>query len=324
MLPRLRTSHLVGILAGHLLFGSACGDGGTPRTTPDAGGSPDLDASQKPSPDAGEDAGADADASAETDASADAAVLSESSFVVQLAAAYCARIESCCAHGTADCVDAMTEQLSEAAATASASGNVFVPAHAAACLAAVEALSEVECVPWFQSTQAALSACSGAFDGTKAPGEECTDVAQCERGTRNGTTKGGFVGCAKFDGEGPMRCRAFEPTTEVGAACEHGFMGDAPHVNVCAGGSAWCTDGMCQPPPACDASHPNGTCDEGSTCVEGVCEALGEDGADCSIVPCARGYECNAAQICEPVPAAPWYLTVGLWDVRYACPGGGT
>jgi len=251
-----------------------------------------------------------------------AVVLSESSFLSQLAAAYCATIEPCCAHGTSGCVDSMTLELSQAAATAKDAGNVFVPARAAECLAAVEALSAVECSPGFQSNEATLGACSGAFDGTVAPGEVCTDVIQCERGTKNGTLHAGFVGCGSADGADPKRCRSFEPATDLGAPCEHGFEGDAARVNVCVEGNRWCREGTCQPPPACDAAHLDGLCDEDAICIAGVCEPRGRDAADCSVIPCAPGYSCNAVQTCElvPTPSLPWRLTIGVWSTQYQCP----
>jgi hypothetical protein len=270
-----------------------------------------MDASEEPPFDAGPDASADADAAAP--------LLSESDFVAMLATAYCASIEPCCAQGLAGCVDSLTQQLTQLVASAEAGGQVFVPERAAECVAAVEGLPRVECTTWFASTQLALGACSGALDGTVAPGEECAEVSECERGTKNGTTQGGFVGCGSFDGMGPTRCRAFEPTTEVGAACQVGFAGSEPRVNVCAGGLA-CTDGTCEVPPPCDASHPTGACAEGFVCVAGVCEPEGQDGADCSAVPCARGYDCNGAQQCEARPPVPWILSLGNSSPDYQCP----
>jgi hypothetical protein len=144
-------------------------------------------------------------------------------------------------------------------------------------------------------------------------------VAECRRGSANGTVSGGSVGCAQLDGAGPKRCRAFVPTTTPGAACEMGFRGPEAQVNVCAG-DLTCMGQQCVPSPGAGQPCPEHACGAGLYCSGAtICEPLVPLGASCVSAPCQAGLDCDATMKCAAPAPTPWILSVGFWGTSYAC-----
>jgi hypothetical protein len=266
----------------------------------------------------GSDAGKKADAGGSGE-DAGAGTLSPGDFAAALAKAYCATIVPCCPKSTTGCADNLTQQLTDLIARAELHENTFFPERATACLAAIAALDHTQCKPWSVALAPSLAECVATLDGTIAPGGMCTEPAACRLGLANASTPGSFVGCDDFAQTAPQRCRLFTPTTQVGDACEMGFMGTQAKVHTCAG-TLTCFSGMCVEAPACDATHTNGACGDGKVCVSASCETPGTKGSDCSSIPCASGYSCSAAHVCQLIPVSPWSLHLGFFSTQYQCP----
>jgi hypothetical protein len=298
--------------------GRVCQDAGTDATAGDASAGGHADAAIDGPLDA-----IPADAPVGVDApppDAAAATLSAAEFPAVAARVYCATLGPCCpGKSTAGCAAVVTAALADVLVKGAAVQNVFDPGKAAACVAAVRALGDkVKCVPWFMSNEPSLLPCTQTLDGVIPPGQECHEVAECRRGTANGTIEGGNVGCAAFDDVLPKRCRAFVPTTTPGTACEQGFHGQEPQVFKCAGGLV-CQAGHCVTPPAPGQPCPDSICGRNAFCSDTrVCEMLSGDGEACGR-GCQSELECNSGLKCGAPAPTPWILGVGFWAPGYTC-----
>jgi hypothetical protein len=164
------------------------------------------------------------------------------------------------------------------------------------------------------------------LDGAVPVGGPCSNSSLCKRGTLNGTLLGGFVSCLPFGGSSDNRCRAYAPTSTVGATCvdyqsdptRGGALSDTT-VNICAPGLE-CLNSACATGPAVGAACPNGVCAD-SYCGPGaLCAAFGQNGDSCTAGTCVQGSSCNAGT-CQSDPPVPWILDVGFTSTTYMCPG---
>lgn len=298
--------------------------GGTPSDAANGGGNDGAtDSATSSHNDAATDsgkAGAGSDAGDGADAAPPGPMISEKSFPAALAKAYCAGIKSCCTTPETDCEASFAASVSSALTAAHNYGNHYYPERAAACIDAVKALSSVKCVTWYASTQPSLAPCNATVDGTVLPGRVCSGPTVCARGLELDSAHGGYVGCGNLGGAATTRCRAYVPTSKLGAACEEGFDGTAATVNVCTAGLV-CTAGHCAKAPPCDMTNPTGTCPTNQACLVDACVVVAKETEACSsTIPCAAGLRCDESTLHCVVPApTPWIMDLGLWTAQYAC-----
>jgi len=293
---------------------TACGDDGAPS---DAGGDSGAIDTGAPS-DAGDagDAG-DADVGAPD---AGSTSIAEADLAPHLAAAWCNANRPCCEVDSmvpGDCVAAAQADI-ERILMRPRDGMAYDAAEAGRCVAALEALS-TDCSAARASAYDYQRPCSFVIDGTAPPGDVCETAEQCDRPAGGiGSSATGYVGCAPYGGVADKRCRAFVPTTTVGAACEMAFMGEETTVSVCAGGDLYCGVGVCREAQAlgepCGSSESR--CGVDAYCEAGaiVCTARPGDGDACTIdgESCIAGLECASDTCQRTAPLRIPNLCLGL------------
>ena len=245
--------------------------------------------------------------------------IAEADFEATFAKVFCDSLAHCCSAGVATCLDTEAKDFASIHTMAKGNNNVYDAKHAAQCANAIVALGDhAICNTSFMSREDTLVPCRGIFDGTVAPGDQCSSVVTCQQGIADQPAVGGFAGCLPLNGGGVTRCRQFVIATTPGATCQAvPTAGTDGVVHICSHDMT-CKSGQCVPQPKVGEACPDAVCFN-SLCSNGTCVAYTKEGQACTASTCEFAHDCIGDK-CTSVSNGTWILDAGFFDTTYACP----